>query len=428
MNGLLLSVFLHLGHTLYSFNEERTFSLHNLISAWFSFIVIMGYVTVEMGIYQEVHGSLVVFPYMPYILEFFFFLIFIWPFRALRFSNFEVTDIPIGNQNFKQIILFLLVAYLVYFYVLVNVSIFTLNQSDFSAAYDSVHFEGKALYRYNAVEEKIVWICGSLYDWTSSIVFIYAIWGIVTNQNGLTLRFNIFCLAIVILIFFLDCISSGRRGGTFFFIIRLLFVILPLWSKFSNEIKSILIKIILLFIAVFAVYAVMMTISRFENSDSETPLTSVMRYLGESYPHLGNVYWGKVLFHPMGARLYPFIFSSEGAIAEKSLGDLHTFWGAITGVPILNYKTLYGDFYVDFGPEIPFLIIFIYSFILKMFIKKGKVSFAAYPVLYYYIIIATCAPLWFNMREWNGVKLLIAAIVVYFIVKRYCYSCKVENM
>ena len=162
-----------------------------------------------------------------------------------------------------------------------------------------------------------------------------------------------------------------------------------------------------------------MTLYRVEDSTTETPLTSVLRYLGEPYPHLGNVFWNKVLFYPMGTRLYPFIFEPATIISNaNSLGDQHAAWEILTGVPILNYKTLYGDFYVDFGPYIPFIVIFIYALILKVFTKNGKVVFASYPILYYYIIMATAAPLWFNLRDWVGFKNLMAAIVAFFILKR----------
>lgn len=161
-----------------------------------------------------------------------------------------------------------------------------------------------------------------------------------------------------------------------------------------------------------------MTLYRTEGSTSETPLTQVLRYLGEPYPHLGNAFWNKVIVYPMGKRLFPFVIEPSTIITStKSLGEQHIIWESITGVPILNYKTLYGDFYVDFGPYIPFAVIFVYSLILKSFTSQGKVKFAAYPVLYYYIVWASTAPLWFSMRDWTGVKNLLASIILYYIIK-----------
>ena len=417
MNGLVLSLFLHAGHSIYSLIKYKGFSIHNLISLWFTFIVMMGFITVDTGIYQEVHGYNTNFPYKPYILEFLFFLIFMWPFRSLSDKEFIITDFPVYNKNFKFLFVGVLISYGFYFFLLLKVAVFVLSQKEMAAAYQAIHFDGASLYDYSGVEEKIKWICGSIYDWTSPIVLIYAIFGIIKGNNGLSYRFNVVCLIMVVAMFFLDCISTGQRGGIFFFGVRLLFVFVPLWPKFPTKAKKTVRRYIPFVVASFSLYAAMMTIARVENSTVETPITTVLRYLGEPYPHLGNAFWEQVITHPMGARLFPFLIEANGNTGV-SLGDQHAFWEVVTGVPILNYKTLYGDFYVDFGPYIPFVIIFFHALLLKSFVKSRTISFAAYPILYYYIIMASAAPLWFNLREWYGVKLLLAALCAYLMLNR----------
>lgn len=417
MNGLVLSLILHAGHTIFSFMQNKTLSLHNLISLWFTIIVCMGYVIVDTGIYQAVHGTSVRFPYEPYVLEFLFYLIFMWPFRDFKSRDIQICDVPKINGKIKHFLIILLVSYGFYLIVMIKVAIYVFGQG-IGEAYDSFHSDGESLYKYSALESKIVWICGSLYDWTSPVILIYAIYGLITNHNGWTLKFNSFCIFLVVGIFFLGCVSTGRRGGTFFFMVRLLLVFVPFWSQFHSKIKLYIKAGIPWVVLLFFAYAVSMTLYRVEDSTTESPLTSVLRYLGEPYPHLGNAFWNKVLYYPMGARLYPFLVEPSSVISTaQSLGDQHSIWEMITGVPILNYKTLYGDFYVDFGPYIPFLIIFLYSLLLKIFIKNGVVKFASYPILYYYIVMASTAPLWFSLRDWLGIKNLLAAVITYFIIK-----------
>ena len=55
--------------------------------------------------------------------------------------------------------------------------------------------------------------------------------------------------------------------------------------------------------------------------------------------------------------------------------------------------------------------------LLKIFVKNGVVKFASYPILYYYIVMASTAPLWFSLRDWLGFKKLLAAVITYFIIK-----------
>ena len=417
MNGLALSMMLHLGHTCFSFWQNRTFSLHNLISAWFSIIVCLGYFIVDTGIYQAVYGISLRFPYEPYILEFLFYLVFMWPFRNYSTKDIQITEIPHFNKKIQTILKLLLVAYGVYFVLLLKVALYVYSQG-IGEAYDAAHYEGASLYPYSNFELKIIWICGSLYDWTSPVIMLYALYGIITNKNGWSRRYNSFCLLLIIFMFFLSCVSTGQRGGTFFFMVRLLFVFVPFWTQFPKKVKAVIMSYLPWVVLLFFLYAVSMTLYRTEGSTSETPLTQVLRYLGEPYPHLGNVFWNKVLVYPMGARLFPFVIEPSTIVASaKSMGEQHVIWQSITGVPILNYKTLYGDFYVDFGPYIPFAFIFVYSLILKFFTSSGKVKFAAYPVLYYYIVWASTAPLWFSMRDWIGIKNLLAAIMLYYIIK-----------
>lgn len=417
MNGLVLSMVLHLGHTWFSFWQNKTCSLHNLISAWFSIIVCLGYFTVNTGIYQAVYGTSVKFPYEPYILEFLFFLIFMWPFRNFKSKDIAITDMPLlKSKKIRTIFKFLLLVYSLYFLLLLRVDLYVFSHS-IGEAYDSAHYDGKTLYPYSNLESKIDWICGSLYNWTSPIILIYALSGIINKKNGWSRNFNFLCILFVVIIFFLSCVSTGRRGGTFFFIVRMIFVFLPFWNQIPKRIKATALSSLPWVILLFFLYAVSMTVYRVQDS-TETPFASVLRYLGESYPHLGNAFWDKVLFHPMGARLYPFAINVTSVIENaNSLGEQHQIWEVITGVPILNYKTIYGDFYVDFGPYIPFLFVFVYSLLLKIFTSKGQVKFAAYPVLYYYIAMAATAPLWFSMRELSGVLNLLIAIVLYFVIK-----------
>ena len=415
MNGLHLSMILHLVYTYVFWRKSKCLSIHNLISIWFSFIVVMGLITVETGIYQATHGSFVKFPFEPYIMEFVSFVIFMWPFRYLNEKNIVITDIIRNSPKIDLIIKGLIFLFSLYLIVCIQ-SAYYVSQQNLVDAYYSNHLDGASLYNYNNLQSKIIWICGTSYNIFLPLVLLYAIVGLSQNPKRNKMRFYFLCILICVACDFFASVSNGRRGNVFWFTVTMGLVFIPLWNMFSRRIQNIFKSCVPIIVTVFALYAVIMTIQRVEDSTTETPITTVMRYLGEPYPHLGNVFWEKVLFHPMGMRLYPFIVDPISMVKDsQSLRDSHLIWESITGVPILNYKTLYGDFYVDFGKWLPFVLIFIYSFILYLFTKKRKISFWAYPILFYYINLAVNAPLWFSKRDWDGVKDLLFAIGIYLV-------------
>lgn len=417
MNGLILSCLLHISYSVYYYCKSRCLSIHNLISFWFSFIVVMGWITVETDIYQAIHGTYVSFPYEPYILEFAFFYIFMWPFRSLNSDKFYLKDLFFFNADIKRFIQCLLVVFLLYLGVNAK-NAFFVYQTSLVDAYYSVHNTGNLLFQLNEIEQKIIWICGSLFTWFSPLVIIYALYGLTNNRKRKSYSFYLLCIGICITCSFLSFISTGQRGAVFFFFVTFSILFIPLWKYLSKRIRRFFVTIIPLLVGVFFIYSVTMTVMRVEDSKTETPITTVLRYLGEPYPHLGNKFWNKVLVHPMGMRLYPFIIEPKQIISNSnSIGEQHIIWENITGVPILNYKTLYGDFYVEFGIWIPFIMVSLYSLLLWSFVKKSKVSVFAFPILYYYIEMAACAPLWFQKREWTGVRNLIAIIIIYFVLK-----------
>lgn len=415
MNGLLLSVILHIGYTLYFLKKSKCLSIHNLISIWFSFIVIMGWFTVQTNIYQNIHGNIAELPYEPYIYEFLSFTIFMWPFRYLNDKQLIITDTIQESPQINLIIKGLLVMFFLYL-IVCSQSAYYVSQQNLVDAYHSFHTDGKSLYQYNNIQSKIVWICGTIYNTFFPLVLLYAIKGLSSPSKIKKTKFYLFCILVCISCEFCACVSTGQRGGVFWFLMTMCIVFIPFWRSFTTKTKRIVKTLTPFIITIFAIYAITMTIQRVEDSTLETPITTILRYFGEPYPHLGNVFWDNVKFHPMGMRLFPFIANPLIAIRNsQSLSDSHMIWEMFTGVPILNYKTLYGDFYVEFGIWIPFIIIGIYAFILYLFTQKHKVSFWAYPILYYYINMAVCAPLWFSKRDLAGIKEMLFAIAIYLI-------------
>lgn len=417
MTGLILNFFLYLLYTLFSIKKSKVFTIHNLIALWFTFVSFMGVLTVYLGIYGQVFGYDAKFPIAPYLYAFIGFLIFIYPFRKLN-GDISLQGFPLTpSNNIKKFIRIILFSFFAYFLVQLNVAIYTMAYEG-SEAYDAIHETGKTLYTYNNFESKIVWLGGIIYQLFSPVVLYYYLNIIIHNRSTNNNRY-LLIIFFVLSIIFLNNITMGARGGLFFFVITCLFIIMPLYDKIPSKTRNVFKLTSSMILAISLLYTITITISRFDSSSTESPIESIFRYLGEPFPNLGHLFWNKVCVHPMGGRMYPFIVTDYHKITEgQSLGELHDIWQWITGVPILNFKTIWGDFYVEFGTLIAMIVMVVYSSILNAYLKKNAISIEVCPLLFYYLNMASNAPMYFSMRGTSNFSLLLYCLLSYYILKK----------
>lgn len=291
---------------------------------------------------------------------------------------------------------------------------------DSTTAYLLAQTEG-SVYKYGAVEAWIVGFLSTFYNILNPLMLYYCIVQFIFNKGTINKKFY-YSIILFVFIVLLYNISQGARGGIFISTINLCVVFLPFWKNIQLRIKRKLLKGGILFLVLSGMYTITMTISRFlDNSSKETPLGSFFRYIGEPFPHLGNKFWDQVIIHPLGSRFYPFIFGQHFSEAKyiTTNAENQAVWGSITGVPILNYKTIYGDFYIEFGPIIGFIFIIFYAGLFRCFIHRNKISFAMVPLLYYYIDMYVSAPLLFGKWGYANVRELFIIIALYFFMRLF---------
>lgn len=416
MSVLFCNFCMYFAYTVFSFRKWKHATFHNLIAAWFAFIAFIGCYVVYSGDYQNIYGTILKFSMEPYIFAFVAFLIFIWPFRSLNIQIDKASQFHIlQNKQFEKFIRLILCILILYVVVLFRSALFTL-QFDGKEAYESLHAEGATLYQYGFIESFIIGVSVNIYSLFAPVILLYSFWGLISN-NYRKKRFYYLCIILILIITFLKNIASGARGGIFFFSVTTLFMLLPFYRNFPFTVQKRMIYISLYIGTFFLLYVIGQTISRFGHGGAETPIGSILRYLGEPFPNLGHIYWEKVNIHPLGARMFPFIFQPSSAISSaQSLADSHATWEWITGVPILVYKTIYGDFYVEFGKWLAFVPIFIYALYLKIFTIGGKITLANVAVLFYFLEMAATAPFFFQKRDFYNVRMLLFMAISYGII------------
>ena len=170
-------------------------------------------------------------------------------------------------------------------------------------------------------------------------------------------------------------------------------------------------------IGIIMVYSIVISFARLEDTSTETPFYSVIRYFGEAFPNLGNLFWGEVTRHPYGTRLFPYLFGLT--YIEESVQDGYAFWQMFTGVPVLNFKTIYGDLYIEFGEFLPLVIVTFISLLFSLFLGKRNISFWKMALVYWYFDLILQGVFGFNKGGQGNLVVFMAVLIFSFIVKIY---------
>ena len=419
MEILLINFFLYFGYFLYNYHKEHYLTVHNAISLWFSIVAFMGVISVYTHVYQAVFGNIHINDIAPYLYCFLSFIFLVYPLRKLNFKNIRIANIESVNiDRFCRFSYFPFFVLLIYIIVMIPDVILCLSMNDISDVYNEQRMEGIDLFHHSAFIEMIFWIGRKFYNWFWALFAFFSIYCLNKKENK-NKRYFILLFLLSVIPYFLRTISSGGRGGFIFFPIQVALVLLPLWGYLSNTTKKNIIKYSLVAGTLFAFYISLMTIARVADSQSETPLTSIVRYFGESYPNLGNNLYGQVKNYLMGRRMYPELFGFDNS--GNTQYELFAYWQNYCGVATLNYKTIFGDFYIEFGTTITLLILFIIGSLMNFYLKKGILIFHQIPLYAYYMTMCSTAPLWFNQRNSGDLFVILQLMVVSYIIKKTLY-------
>lgn len=420
MNILIVNFFLYFGYFLFSFRKCSYLTVHNAICLWFTIISLMGVIIVHTGIYQQVFGTIHINDITPYLYCFLSFLFLIFPLRKLNYKNIQILNLDrVKEQQFRKISWIPLLVLIVYIAALIPDVVVALTMDDMSVVYTEQRKEGLDIYNHTALVENIFWIGRKVYNWFWAIFAFYSIY-CLNKKDVKARKYFVILLLAALIPYFLRTVVSGGRGGFIFFPIQVSFVLLPLWKTFTKETKRKILVSVLAFIGLVVFYVSIMTIARFSDASSETPAESIVRYFGEAYPNLGNNLYGQVKHYLMGRRMFPelFGFSNDGRTQYELFSDFQNY----CGVAVLNYKTIFGDFYIEFGTTIALLIIFSMGFLMNLYLKRRILYFHQIPLYAYYMTLCSTAPLWFNLRNTGDLLVILQLLIVSYLIKHLLYS------
>lgn len=404
---------------LYKYWKSTNFSLPFILMGFYSFVAIMGIIVFQTGIYQTVMTiNVTSVSLIPYILCFFCVAVLIYPLRKVYYNNIRFEDIPYNRTTNFFINMWIINTIIYFFLKIYEWSIVSV--LGFGEIYYTASVEGslsELLYRGNMFLYKFNNFNVNLSYSFTPFVFSYVLYGLIKHK--IIKRRAYFIIGLVCIINIISALAKGSRGHLFFTFWSLLFYITIFFNQFNKMMRKKIIVGTLLLLFVLLLYSALISVSRITNSTTavETPLTSVLRYFGEAFPNLSNLFWEQVKHHPDGTRLFPYLFGDK--YSAISVQDGYSYWQSYTGVPVLCFKTIYGDLYIEFGVIIPLFIIGTLSLVFKTFIGNRKISFWKISFIYWYFDLVLQGVFGFNKAGNSNLIVFIAIFLVSFIVKIY---------
>lgn len=420
MNILLFNIFLYALWFLLSFKIEKRITVYSFLILFYLGLAVCGYYSVNEGIYYDTFGyySLKSLKITPYILAFVAYIILFMPFYKVR-CNIKNVDFIFCNKT-RLFLKYWIVVYLLYTILKLTEAVATMSMG-LAAAYDARHNDGVSLFQYNPILAKFNGYSYFFLQATVPFVMLYALFGM--KKKIISTKYSLLLISLCFLPSFFESLGMGSRGGMFMTFFCFLFFVFLLYDQLSKKFIRTISKVAIIFVGVILFYSWAITVDRIGDS---TGLDSIIRYFGESFPNLGWTVWDNAYYHPMGERFFPELFNSK--VALLSVGDAYDYWQKMTGVPILTFKTYFGDLYVEFGTLGAFIFLFCSSGILYIYLNRKGISIFNIGYCYFYYQLCVFAFSGYTKTGWNSIfQLLIITIFVIFIKNMYNSSKRIER-
>lgn len=350
--------------------------------AVYTIIAALGYFSVVDGTYYDCFGffnpddlSLT-----PFVFALVGYAIFFLPLKSLTADNIK-TDEIVNNKNIKRFLNIWMVVYVLYTILKLSEAYITVS-TGLADAYESRHVDGEALFQYGFFLEKFNGYGFFFLNATTPFVMTYAIYQ--SHIKEISEGKAIFLVFLCFFPTFCSAIGQGSRGAIFMQFFCLMFFVVLLRDYLSRKLKQRFLGAIGILGAAALFYSLMITFDRV--GEGSEGLTSIERYFGESFPNLGWRYWNEVRVHPYGKRLFPDLTGFSTAFSSTS--DSYEYWTRVTNVDVSNFKTLFGDLYIEFGVVGAFIFIVSFITLMKWLIhKNGKVTVLTLNYAYFYFQI-----------------------------------------
>ncbi|MCF0124556.1 MAG: oligosaccharide repeat unit polymerase, partial [Clostridia bacterium] len=396
---------------------KRKVSLEVITFGIFSFFALMGFLTYGAGIYESTFGkkneqSLSV---IPYIYCFLFVLITCIPLRG----NLGISNQSRSINPRKRNVIISIFFYIQLFSLIL--SLILLAQRGFSLDYAEIYADAA-----NGVSEQFnspllqFLYSKSLFVFRIAPFFIWFFCFQILKEKWSSKAFIFIVMTFVSQI--IPCVLNANRGGMFFCSVLFFAYYLFFRKKIVGKAqRSIYVSFVALSICV-AMFSFAISLSRAGDNADEAKNAVILRYFGEPFPNLGFNIWGHNINHPMGSRFFPSIFGTNiSSYAYEGRNGGFLYWEHFVGIRMLNFKTIFGDTYIEFGVVGGFIFLIITTGVIYLCCRIVPKSLK--PIVYFFYF-NTCVwnvflNKWGDERTWKDFLLLL---IIIFFINKYCRS------
>lgn len=387
MDILFINILLYSITSFYFYNKDKIFSLRVIVFILFTIFSCASYYITQTNIYflysntsfKEDDISL-----LPYILNYFAILFITKSFNNIENIKFQdsakITNI-LRNKYISYIEFFTII--LSFVYIILQYQWYLLfSHIELGDIYNKAH-EGEGLVFPSQILNIIYFRSNQVLTFLTPLLYTIEFCKIILFSKK---KKAIIILLLTYIPQVIGCVISANRGGMVFSTASIFFFIIYFWPYLQSRTQNIIRGISIIGGAIFISYFLTITVSRKEG-DIERSNITIWGYFGESFPNLGQEIWGKPKQFIGGERKFPTIYSfltGEKKVEIKGgSAGAHEYYELYTGVPILCFKTFYGDLYVEFGPIVPFLLILLFIRIITYMRKKLHDSIFSLPIIHF---------------------------------------------
>lgn len=388
---LLLNAIVYVITLLYIIIKERHFSVYVLLWCIYAFTAVMGFVilkTDDWDISDPNFGKTVLL--LPYVMAYLSLHLISYPFKGYNEANINYTILK-PNKVMDSLCGIMVVSY-VFLVVVTGLIAYTVATTiGFGSAYEMANAgdsEGTLL--GEAIGEGLFFWIYRICCWIVIPTPIFILYNLIKMRyDKVRSKRYVFFIILSQLRIVFAALIAGSRGALFFLLFDFLFYFM-IFRKIIGlhfSIKKSLPFILLVLLFAYASSAIMK--SRIENSQGYVSQDDsqhlMMNYLGQAYPNLGYYYYNKINHHIYGRRFFPEFFSPNAESEYKKMKMSRTeYWNMKMRVPMEKFKTLWGDWYVEFGFGGSILGLLLLYLFFKIICFNHKYRLFAIPILVYY--------------------------------------------
>lgn len=416
MSILLANAFLYGITFVVSFKKNgRHFSLYNFIFLVYFVVALLGCFIYGNGIYEKTYGGKNVdfLEIWPYLLCFVCVFLVANPLKKFSLDCLSLGPIKQGECVDKIVNLIIVVQ-------IVNVALFLVSMRgmsvyDYAEIYEMEH-AGESISTLSSPILKFVYgKAGLLSRILAPICHILCFYEMAQQSNGLKPFFK---SLVFVSLACIPQILTGSRGGIFFLIADYSFFVILFWMLIGKRVRKMILCTALVGGAVLMTSVIAISNARF-SATSDTS-DEIFRYFGEPFPNLGFNIWNHDIRHPYGARYFPSLIRLESRNNySKNQNDLMYFWGGYVGIPMINFKTLFGDLYIEFGVLGALLISSSIFLCMRKITFRKRMNILDLVYIFYCFHCCIYGLFGFSLKERFFMDLILVVIIVSVLKKTF---------